>query len=47
MFLAFLIGVGVVLGLTFLGAFMVKRNPDTDWEDREDRPIFGPGDHHF
>lgn len=47
MFLAFLIAVGVVVALTFLGAFLAKRNPDTDWEEREDRPLFGFGDHHF
>lgn len=47
MFLAFLVGVGVVVALTFFGACMVKRNPGTDWEKREDRPMFGPVDPHF
>lgn len=44
MFFGFLIAVGLVVGLTLIGAFMTRRNPDTDWEAREDRPM-GPGDH--
>lgn len=43
MFLAFLIAVGAVVGLTILGAFITRRAPGTDWERHEDRPI-GPGD---
>jgi hypothetical protein len=42
MFLAFLIAVGVIIGLTVLGAFITRRAPGTAWERHEDRPI-GPG----
>lgn len=42
MFFWFLVAVGVVVALTLLGASMVRRNPDTAWEEHEDRPI-GPG----
>jgi len=41
MFFWFLVAVGLVVGLTLLGAFMVRRNPDTSWEGNEDRPM-GP-----
>jgi hypothetical protein len=44
MFFWFLVAVGIVIGLTLLGAIMVRRNPDTQWERHEDRPIIG--DHH-
>jgi hypothetical protein len=41
----FWLGVAVfvaVIGLlTWLGAMLVRRNPDTAWEEREDRPIIG------
>ena len=42
--LAFLIAVAIVFGLTVLGALIATRNPGTDWEAHEDRPIIGP--HH-
>ncbi len=42
MFLGFLIAVGVIVGLTILGAFITRRAPGTDLERHEDRPI-GPG----
>jgi hypothetical protein len=42
MFLGFLIAVGVITGLTVLGAFISRRAPGTDWQRHEDRPI-GPG----
>jgi hypothetical protein len=45
MFLFFLIAVGVVVGLTLVGAIMVRRNPGTAWESHEDRPL-GPGFDH-
>lgn len=45
MFLGFLIAVGLVVGLTILGAFVSRRAPGTDWERREDRPM-GPGFDH-
>lgn len=41
MFFWFLVAVAVVVGLTVLGAFMVRRHPGTEWEDHEDRPM-GP-----
>lgn len=41
MFVGFLIAVAVIVGLTLVGAFIARRNPDTDWEAHEDRPI-GP-----
>lgn len=44
MFFWFLVAVSVVVALTVIGAYMVRRNPDTQWEGREDRPI-GPFDH--
>ena len=43
--LMFWLGIAVaaaVIGLlTWLGARMVQRNPDTAWEKHEDRPIVG------
>lgn len=44
--LGFIAAVGLVGLLTLVGAAMAHRNPDTDWERHEDRPILGPGDHH-
>lgn len=41
MFIGFLIAVAVIVGLTLVGAFIARRNPGTDWEQHEDRPI-GP-----
>jgi hypothetical protein len=31
--------------LTAVGAALVRRNPGTDWESHEDRPVLGPGDY--
>jgi len=44
MFLGFLVAVAIIVGLTLLGAVMTRRNPDTDWERNEDKPI-GPWEH--
>ena len=41
MFFWFLVAVAVVVGLTVLGAYMVRQDPDTSWESREDRAM-GP-----
>lgn len=41
MFFWFLVAVAIVVGLTVLGGYMVRRDPDTGWEDREDRAM-GP-----
>ena len=41
MFVGFLIAVAIIVALTLLGAFISRRNPGTDWEQHEDRPI-GP-----
>lgn len=41
MFFWFLVAVAIVIGLTLLGAFIARRDPGTNWEGREDRPI-GP-----
>lgn len=41
MFFWFLVSVAIVVGLTLLGASVSRRNPDTDWERHEDRPV-GP-----
>lgn len=41
MFFWFLVAVALVIGLTLLGAFIARRDPGTNWEGREDRPI-GP-----
>jgi hypothetical protein len=41
MFFWFLVAVAVVVGLTVLGAWVVRRSPGTDWEGHEDRPM-GP-----
>jgi len=30
-----------IVALTMVGAAMARRNPDTEWEKREDRPIIG------
>lgn len=43
MFFWFLVAVGIIVALTLVGAMMVRRNPDTAWERREDTPMF---DHH-
>ncbi len=42
MFVGFLVAVGIVVGLTLLGAFISRRAPGTAWERHEDRPIVGP-----
>ncbi len=44
MFFWFLVAVVIIVGLTLLGALMSRRNPDTEWERHEDRPV-GPFDH--
>lgn len=44
-FLGFLIAVGIVFGLTLLGAAISKRSPGTSWQEREDHPMLGPHDH--
>ncbi|MES1202223.1 MAG: hypothetical protein ABUS57_12330 [Pseudomonadota bacterium] len=45
-FLGFLIAVGIVVGLTVLGAFISRRSPGTNWERHEDHPMTGgPFDH--
>lgn len=41
MFFWFLVAVAIVVGLTLLGAFIARRDPGNNWEDREDRPV-GP-----
>lgn len=41
MFFWFLVAVAAVVGLTVLGGFMVRRDPDTRWEGREDKAM-GP-----
>lgn len=41
MFLGFLVAVGVVVGLTLLGAFITRRAPGTSWQSREDTPFTG------
>jgi hypothetical protein len=41
MFFWFLVAVAVVVGLTILGGYMVRRDPDTGWEGREDKAM-GP-----
>lgn len=42
MFFWFLIAVGIIVVLTLLGALMVRKDPGTSWESREDMPM-GPG----
>lgn len=44
-FIAFLIAVGIVVGLTILGAYISRRAPGTSWQAREDHPLLGPHDH--
>ena len=46
MFFWFLVAVGIVVGLTLLGAFVARRNPGTAWEAHEDHPITPGLDHH-
>lgn len=41
MFLGFLIAVGIVVGLTLLGAFISRRSPGNSWQRREDTPFTG------
>lgn len=41
MFVGFLVAVGIIVGLTLLGAFIARRAPGTSWESKEDRPIGG------
>lgn len=43
MFVGFLVAVGIVVGLTLLGAHISRRAPGKSWEAHEDRPI-GPHD---
>jgi|CXWL01.1.fsa_nt_gi hypothetical protein len=45
MFFWFLVAVGIVVGLTLVGAWMSRRSHGDDWESREDRPIAPFGDH--
>ncbi|MGE0827750.1 MAG: hypothetical protein AB7O04_00160 [Hyphomonadaceae bacterium] len=33
--------VAIIGLLVLIGAWMVRRNPDTAWEKHEDRPIIG------
>jgi len=33
-----------ICALTWLGAVLVKKNPDTDWEKNEDHPVIGGHD---
>jgi hypothetical protein len=45
MFFAWFAVAVVIVGLlTWMGAAISRRMPGTDWQDKEDRPIF-PGDH--
>ena len=46
MFLGFLIAVGLVVGLTLLGAFISRRSPGTSWQSHEDTPFSGGHDIH-
>jgi hypothetical protein len=41
MFFWFLVAVAIVVGLTVLGAYVTRRDPGTNWEGHEDRPM-GP-----
>jgi hypothetical protein len=43
--LGFVAAVVVVCLLTLFGAALVRRNPGTQWQHDEDRPLLGPGDH--
>lgn len=45
MFFWFLVAVGIVVGLTLLGAWISRRAPGTEWEANEDRPIGPFSDH--
>ena len=45
MFLGFLIAVGLVVGLTLLGAFVTRKAPGTSWQQNEDHPYLGGHDH--
>jgi hypothetical protein len=42
--LGFISAAAVVGILTLVGAAMVRRDPGTQWETHEDRPIVGPHD---
>ncbi|MBL8548563.1 MAG: hypothetical protein JNJ73_01155 [Hyphomonadaceae bacterium] len=43
MFWLVILGSAVIIGLlTLVGAAMVRRDPGTDWERYEDRPMIGP-----
>ncbi|MBL8536232.1 MAG: hypothetical protein JNM59_02380 [Hyphomonadaceae bacterium] len=45
MFFWFLVAVAAVVALTLIGAAMVRRDPDTAWEKREDHPVLTDGHH--
>jgi hypothetical protein len=45
MFFWFLVAVAIVVALTILGAYITRREPGTEWEEREDRPVAPWGDH--
>lgn len=34
----------ILMLLVLVGAWLVRRNPDTAWEEHEDRPIVGGHD---
>ncbi|MBI1185761.1 MAG: hypothetical protein GC206_00210 [Alphaproteobacteria bacterium] len=44
-FWLFVAGLVIVIGiLSVIGAMMVRKNPDTAWEKREDHPVIGHHD---
>lgn len=45
MFFWFLVAVAIIVALTILGAYIVRRAPGDEWEEREDRPV-GPWTDH-
>jgi hypothetical protein len=42
MFFWFLVAVAIVVGLTLLGARVSRDEPETEWQEREDRRMGGP-----
>jgi len=44
-FLIFLLAVIFIVGLSVLGAWIVRRAPGTHWQSHEDTPVIGPHDH--